>query len=146
MKRRYRRRTGRSNLSRCHLCGLPIPIEIVSSTHPLFGTVDHIIPISRNGPEAPFNRAPSHRLCNEKKADRIIDPEQFAAERQSEIGPLLEAVGRRITPGKKHAAILWVVQEWPIWALCYSKEMGGLSLRRWEDDGGRHLFEWWSTQ
>ena len=42
--KRKRQRGLRLNPAWCYLCGLPIPRDIVSPTHPLFGTVDHTIP------------------------------------------------------------------------------------------------------
>ena len=91
----------RSNPSMCYLCGLPIPNDIVTPSHPLFGTIDHIIRTSRNGPDAAFNRAPAHRLCNARKGDQIIDPEQFAAERHQEMIPLLESFGRKFEASRE---------------------------------------------
>jgi HNH endonuclease len=139
------RRTGRreggsvrsdQSPSRCYLCGLPIPNEIVSPSHPLFGTIDHIIPRSRNGPEATFNRVPAHRLCNSRKGDQVIDPEQFAIERHQEIVPLLESFGRKVRSKGKRSAIQRVLEGWPAWAPRHMKEVGNISLQRWADDGG----------
>ena len=46
----------------------------VSSRHPLFGTIDHIIPKSAGGTDALANRAPVHRCCNGIKASQEITP------------------------------------------------------------------------
>lgn len=51
----------------CHLCGYPIPDWIVSPTHPLFGTIDHVIPRSLGGKNYAANRAPAHRFCNSRR-------------------------------------------------------------------------------
>lgn len=55
----------------CALCGLPIPDWLVSSSHPLFGTVDHIIPVSVKGQNVPSNRQPAHRVCNQTKGNDL---------------------------------------------------------------------------
>lgn len=49
---------------KCHLCGLPIDTNIVSSRHPLVGTIDHLIPRAHGGRDTADNRAPAHRCCN----------------------------------------------------------------------------------
>jgi 5-methylcytosine-specific restriction endonuclease McrA len=77
-----RRRVVSDNPYWCYLCGLPIPAEIVSPSHPLFETVDHVIPVSRNDRDMVRNRAPAHRVCNLAKGNGMIDPEVFAAECQ----------------------------------------------------------------
>jgi hypothetical protein len=55
----------------CHICGLPIPSDIVSANHPLFGTIDHILPKCAGGTDKAANRAPAHRWCNQRKSDRV---------------------------------------------------------------------------
>lgn len=60
---RRRRRRYYSNQD-CHLCGLPIPFEIVNPGHPLFGTIDHVVPRADGGPDHFYNRLPAHRICN----------------------------------------------------------------------------------
>ena len=77
--KKKRQRGVRSNPAWCSLCGFPIPRNLVSPTHPLWGTVDHTIPRSRGGPDTLYNRAPVHLLCNKTKANRII----YAPERCS---------------------------------------------------------------
>jgi HNH endonuclease len=59
---------------RCHLCSLPIPPEIISNVHPLFGTIDHIKPKAHGGTDAACNRAPAHRSCNAIRGTRDITP------------------------------------------------------------------------
>ena len=56
----------------CHICGLPILDCIVSQTHNLFGTVDHVIPLSRGGTNNLANRRAAHRLCNRLKANKPL--------------------------------------------------------------------------
>jgi HNH endonuclease len=121
----------------CSLCGLAIPQEIVSPSHPLFGTIDHTIARSNKGPDSVFNRAPAHRICNKLKGNRMIDPEAFAAERHRDIVPLLESLGRKIRSRDRAAAIRRVVEGWPAWAPSYKKEADRIQLQRWIDDGGR---------
>jgi hypothetical protein len=59
----------------CHLCGFPIPHSVVSPAHPLFGTIDHVIPKSRGGSDCAANRQPAHNCCNGVKAARLLDQE-----------------------------------------------------------------------
>lgn len=55
----------------CSICGLVIPDCIVTSTHPLYGTIDHVIPLSKGGRNILANRRPAHRWCNNHKGSRI---------------------------------------------------------------------------
>jgi hypothetical protein len=48
----------------CGICGIPIPSSIVSPTHPLFGTIDHVRPKGKGGEDISENRQPAHRICN----------------------------------------------------------------------------------
>lgn len=57
----------------CHICGWLIPYGIANSRHPLFGTVDHVVPLSKGGDKYGHNRQPAHYLCNQIKADRDMD-------------------------------------------------------------------------
>jgi 5-methylcytosine-specific restriction endonuclease McrA len=111
-KKRNRFRAMWGNPAWCSLCGLAIPAQIVSPSHPLFGTIDHTIPRSKNGPDRVSNRAPAHRLCNERKGNAVIDPEEFAAERHKEVIPLLESFGRKIRRRDRLAAIRRVIAAW----------------------------------
>lgn len=56
----------------CHICGLPIPEDILDSRHPLFGTIDHVIPRSAGGSNSTENRAPAHQVCNRMKSGRPV--------------------------------------------------------------------------
>lgn len=51
---------------RCHLCGRRVRRD-VSTHHPLAPTIDHLVPLSRGGPDAPYNVACAHRRCNTLK-------------------------------------------------------------------------------
>jgi hypothetical protein len=58
----------------CHICGFPIP-EISSVVHPLFGTIDHVVPFSDGGKDAADNRLPAHRICNNVRSSSSITPD-----------------------------------------------------------------------
>lgn len=116
MTKARRKRVVGSNPSWCYLCGLPIPVGIASSRHPLYGTVDHVIPVSRNGTDALHNRLPAHRLCNEQKGNHMIHPEEFAIELRARVLPLLESVGCSVTARMQRAAVRRVPEAWPDWA------------------------------
>lgn len=122
-----------SNPGRCHICGLTIPEDIVSSHHPLFGTVDHVIPLSKGGSKNWRNCAPAHRMCNRRKGSRGLS----SLERRQlffDVVAALKSAGivltqKRITACAKRAGI----------------DLGGKppdekkahQIGRWEDDGGR---------
>ena len=59
----------------CHICELPIPLSVVSPKHPLFGTIDHVIPRARGGADTDDNRMPAHRYCNCRKGADALTPE-----------------------------------------------------------------------
>ena len=55
----------------CHICGKPIDYSLPSN-HPLSFHMDHIIPVSRGGSVYDIdNLAPSHRICNMRKSNKI---------------------------------------------------------------------------
>lgn len=56
----------------CHICLLPIPTTIVSKSHPLFGTRDHVIPKCKGGLRLKGNLAPAHFYCNQKKGHGYV--------------------------------------------------------------------------
>lgn len=136
MRKKPRKRVVGLNPAWCYLCGLPIPDEIASPRHPLFGTVDHIIPLSRNGANTLRNLAPAHRLCNEQKGNHMIHPEEFAIELRGRVLPLLESLGCSVSQRVQRAAVRRALQAWPVWAPVCRREATGVALRRWEDDGG----------
>ncbi|MEU8055701.1 HNH endonuclease [Microbispora bryophytorum] len=54
----------------CWLCGKWID-QTLPPQHPMSATVDHVIPISRGGPELdPSLLRPAHRSCNSRKGNR----------------------------------------------------------------------------
>ena len=57
----------------CAICGQPVD-KSIKYPDPMSPTVDHIIPIAKNGdPVALDNLQLAHRYCNRQKADKIID-------------------------------------------------------------------------
>lgn len=55
----------------CGICGKPVD-KSLKYPHPMSATVDHIIPLSRNGdPSALENLQLAHRCCNRAKSDRL---------------------------------------------------------------------------
>lgn len=68
-KGRSKSRSFIGNPGQCHLCLLPIPNWIVSYQHHLFGTIDHVVPVSVGGRNILANRAPAHAICNRMKGN-----------------------------------------------------------------------------
>ena len=132
---------GEANPAWCHLCGLPIPDNIVSQAHPLFGTIDHIVPLSRNGTNSASNLGPAHRLCNGRKGNVIVDPEGFGAELRPQIALLLKAIGHRVTRQQLKAANRRVTCGWPGGASKLKAEDHRVAFDRWADDGGSVLYD-----
>jgi 5-methylcytosine-specific restriction endonuclease McrA len=54
----------------CHLCGDSIPKQ-AEWPDPLFGTVDHVVPLSKGGEHSYANCKPAHLSCNCKKGNRM---------------------------------------------------------------------------
>lgn len=80
----------------CHICGLPIPDQIGSPNHPLFGTVDHVIPFAKGGKNRLENRKAAHRKCNTTKGDlHLYEVDRVAL--QSMVRALLGKVGTIVT-------------------------------------------------
>lgn len=52
----------------CHLCGLPVKRK-ARCPHPLSPTIDHLIPLSKGGPDMPSNVKCAHFECNWKRCD-----------------------------------------------------------------------------
>lgn len=56
----------------CALCGKPVD-KSLKSPHPLSPTVDHIIPVAKNGHPSDINNLQlAHRACNRAKSDRVM--------------------------------------------------------------------------
>ena len=58
----------------CALCGGDIDYTLPAG-HPLAFEVDEVLPVSRGGdPLDPDNVQPAHRICNQRKGNRIEPP------------------------------------------------------------------------
>lgn len=56
----------------CAICGKPVD-KSLKYPDPMSATVDHIIPLSKNGdPTALENLQLAHRYCNRMKSDKIL--------------------------------------------------------------------------
>jgi 5-methylcytosine-specific restriction endonuclease McrA len=63
----------------CALCGGAIDYSLPAG-HPLAFEVDEIVPVSRGGdPLDRSNVQPSHRICNERKGNRMAMPKMREA-------------------------------------------------------------------
>lgn len=111
----------------CFLCGLRIPNSIVSPTHPLFGTIDHLVPLSRGGRNSADNRYPAHAVCNWRKGagDHCY---RRGKGFQKLVCTLLEKLeGGPVSKKSKDRAILRLMSAWNVYDWL---------VDRWEDDGG----------
>jgi hypothetical protein len=121
----------------CHICGLPIPDTIVCGNHPLYGTIDHVVPMSRGGVNVLSNRRAAHGHCNKIKAHYDLESvDRYSL--QGRIKALLATVGIVIT----HQMMQKARQRINIPAITnhgkganFSKGKP-LSIQRWDDDGG----------
>lgn len=82
---RHRRQIARGRPP-CHLCGEEINYDAESHLDPLAFTIDHIIPLSKTGPEGDNmdNLAAAHRKCNRDKSNggpEIKAPVTFITDR-----------------------------------------------------------------
>lgn len=58
----------------CGICGKPVD-KSLKYPHPMSPTVDHIIPVSRNGHPSDINNLQlAHRWCNRQKSDKLSPP------------------------------------------------------------------------
>ena len=56
----------------CGICGHPVDFSL-KTPHPMAPTIDHIIPVSKNGhPSDIDNLQLSHWTCNRQKSDKIF--------------------------------------------------------------------------
>lgn len=58
----------------CGICGLEIPCDVLWPD-PLFGSIDHIIPLSRGGKHTWSNVQAAHLRCNMSKNNRLEIPQ-----------------------------------------------------------------------
>lgn len=65
----------------CGICGKPVD-KSIKYPDPMSPTVDHIIPVSRNGdPVSLDNLQLAHRYCNRMKSDKLpIEPTKTAVD------------------------------------------------------------------
>jgi len=63
----------RSTHSACGICGNPIDY-LLPHDDPMSFTVDHIIPLSKGGPDRIDNKQAAHRRCNSTKRARLVAP------------------------------------------------------------------------
>src|SRR3954471_9112855 len=82
----------------CHICVMTIPSGYVAQRHPLFATVDHVIPKSENGGNAPENLKASHRICNLKKGNRLEVPQYEIDKQREAVSRLLPKKSRTTVP------------------------------------------------
>lgn len=69
----------------CAICGKPVD-KSLKYPDPMSPTVDHIIPISRNGdPSALENLQLAHRACNRAKSDRLVPPPGGVRDRNRDL-------------------------------------------------------------
>lgn len=129
----------------CSICGLYIPPNIVSSGHPLFGTVDHVVPLSRGGTNGLHNRKPAHRWCNGRKgnAENPLPAETICSIQGAVIGFLKK------TGNGQFASEKWLKEARQRIGLNKPTKQerarfslfGSWQIHRWEDDGGAVLSE-----
>lgn len=85
------------SIGMCSLCGLRIPNYIASSSHPLFGTIDHVIPLSRGGKNTAENRKPAHQLCNRMKGNANPPTEERVKQMRGNVRDILLRLGEPVT-------------------------------------------------
>ncbi len=88
----------------CSLCGLRIPNYIASPQHPLFGTIDHVVPLSRGGKDRAANRQPAHNLCNRMKGNANPPTEERVKQMRGNVKALLIRLGEKVTDKHMQAA------------------------------------------
>jgi 5-methylcytosine-specific restriction endonuclease McrA len=66
----------------CHICGgkvdLTAPNQAGQSGWETYPHLDHVIPLSKGGPDTPDNVRTSHAVCNIVKSDKMIDTPEMA--------------------------------------------------------------------
>ena len=55
---------------KCHICGGQIP-ENVDRFHPLYFTMDHVVPLAEGGAHTYENVKPAHASCNKQKSAKL---------------------------------------------------------------------------
>lgn len=126
-----RSRTFAAPANTCHLCFLPIPPQVLSHDHPLYGTIDHIIPLSRGGRDTFDNRAPAHSFCNNRKGNDVELDTRKRVGWVAVIAELLVRVGTKCSNQMAKNAIGRILKIGDFY-----KYDSLPDLIRWEDDGG----------
>lgn len=57
----------------CHICGETIDYSL-PHLDPRAFVVDHVVPLTKGGPDTLANKAAAHRECNSKKRARLVAP------------------------------------------------------------------------
>lgn len=60
----------------CHICG-KLTIPTVHHYHPLYPTLDHVVPLSRGGTHGPNNVKCAHSTCNLRKNNKLNKNEEI---------------------------------------------------------------------
>lgn len=115
----------------CSLCGLRIPNYIASAYHPLFGTIDHVIPLSRGGRDNAANRKPAHKMCNKMKGNALQPTEEQIRNMRSNVRVLLIRLGEPVT--EKHMRLAARLVQGRILP---QRHRLHFTLMQWSDDGG----------
>lgn len=56
----------------CGICGKPVDLKL-KYPHPMSATIDHIIPVAKNGHPSDINNLQlTHMTCNRQKSDKIF--------------------------------------------------------------------------
>jgi 5-methylcytosine-specific restriction endonuclease McrA len=76
VERVYRHRILERDRWTCQLCGVEVDKE-ATVPHPLAAVLDHVVPLARGGTHSQANVQCAHFLCNSRKSDGILDPEQL---------------------------------------------------------------------
>lgn len=80
-RRRQLRNRVKARRDPCALCGLPIDYDLPVGD-PMSYELDEIIPVSRGGdPLDISNVQPSHRICNQRKSNKILEKSDFEKNR-----------------------------------------------------------------
>lgn len=124
----------------CSICGLRIPEEIANHNHPLFGTIDHVVPKYHGGPDNHANRAPAHKYCNRRKGHNIALEYDVVCAIQVEIIRRLMATGATgksidVAAARKRIGLIAPAVA-AQGASPYALGLRRLSAMQWEDDGG----------
>lgn len=135
-----RRRSMSADPRYCHICGFPIPNNIVSSQHPLFGTIDHVIPLAAGGRDVLTNRKPAHNWCNGRKGSQLEPLHQNKlASIQGQVVVYLKRAGhphidKKLKEARRRIGLnIPTKTERILWSETHPQNY---AIIRWEGDGG----------